>query len=366
MILDLLVAVSEGAVLFTFVFFLKRLYDLTDLFVTGGTDILSTGQLLFSLLPTILLVTFPMSILLASLLVYGRMADDNELTALQGAGYSTRQLLIPALIVGAVLTCLLLWWGHRIAPKGLRYFKVVASRVLKDTATTGIRPGGFNHLGMFTILPSSIESGKMRSVRMFEIKDKTIASVISASTGTIAYTPANSSIKLNLHSGNLHQIDSQGREISIQFDQFQFSISIPDLLRKLAKTGREEQRISSSQLYDFVHKIYPAYPQAEKERLAKWYYRRYVELIRRQAMPFACLIMAVIGALLGLESRYGKRSTCYSMTIAVIFIYYILLSFGKTYAEVGALPVPLSIWFPNIISLFYIAYLYYRTMRAAR
>ena len=173
-VLDLLVAIAEGTVLFTFVFFLKRLYDLTDLLVTGGATFSSTLALLFSLLPSIMVLTFPMSILLASLLVYGRMAQENELTALQAAGYSTLQLLKPVLLVGLILSLLLLWWHNRIAPKGLRLFDSVAAGVLQNTSTTGIRPGNFNLLGDFIILPSTIDEGRMSSVRMFERRGEEI------------------------------------------------------------------------------------------------------------------------------------------------------------------------------------------------
>lgn len=365
MILDLLAYIAEGVVLFTFVFLLKSLYELTDLFVAGGTNFSTTFQLLFSLLPSIMLLTFPMAVLLASLMLYGRMTQDNEITALQAGGYSTYQLVIPAIIVGILLTAVLLWWGNRIAPKGLRLFRAVAVDVLKDTATTGIRPGGFNKLGDFVFFPSEVDEGKMTNLRLFESrleKDKDgfelerVSGVVSSPTATIHFSPSTNTLTLQLKEGTLHQVPQADRDVVIRFGSMEFTIGIPSLLSKLAKFRREEQIYSSERLQWEIEKTEQDYERFKQagDPTAEWWRQFWkrceVEKARRVALPFACLFMAVIGAVLGMESRFGKRSSCYAMTIVVILFYYILLSLGKAYAEDGVVPAWLGIWIPNLIS----------------
>ncbi len=362
-ILELLVAIAEGTMLFTFVFFLKRLYDLTDLLVTGGTTLVSTLVLLFSILPSIMVLTFPMAVLLASLLVYGRMAQDNELTALQAAGYSAVQLLKPVLLVGFILTLLMLWWHNRIAPKGLRLFDSVAADVLQNTSTTGIRPGNFNILGDFIIVPSTIDEGGMHSVRIFERRGEEIAGVISAPSGTIKYFPRENSIQINLERGTVHQIQSRDRASIIQFQELRFTISIQNLLRKMAKTGKWPQKFTNDGLRKTLRDYHNAPPEARTPGFTKMYHQFLVELNYRRTLPFACLIMAGVGALLGMKSGFGKRSACYGMTIAIIFSYYILLNFGKTYAEEGTLPAWFALWIPNWVCALTGGYFFYRTQR---
>jgi len=67
--------------------------------------------------------------------------------------------------------------------------------------------------------------------------------------------------------------------------------------------------------------------------------------------------------LLGMKSGFGKRSACYGMTIAIIFLYYILLNFGKTYAEEGTLPAWFALWIPNWVCALAGGYFFYRTQR---
>ncbi len=360
----MLKAVAEGAVLFSFIFLLKRLYDLTDLFAAGSATLITTCQLLFSILPTIMLLTFPMASLLAAMMVYGRIAQDNELTALQAAGYSTRQLLVPALIIGLLMTGLLLWWANRIAPKGLRLFGDIASNIIQDSSTVGLMPGAFNALGNFTLAPSSIdESGTMRNIRLFEQKEGRISSIISAPSGTILYAPRENSIILNLEKGNLHKTSSDNKNMGIRFNEFHFSVGIPKLLSELAQPERRENQLRNADLV-FTLNTYPQKPDAERTRdLDRWYHRCQIELNRRYALPCACLIMALLGALLGIQSNRGKRSSCYAMTVFIIFVYYILLSFGKTAALSGSLPAWLCLWIPNMVAMIFGSYIYYRSNR---
>ncbi|MBD3266319.1 LptF/LptG family permease [bacterium] len=362
--LDIFCYIAEGVALFTFVFLLKQLYRITDLMAAGGTSFFTTLLLLFSMLPSIMVITFPMAALLGTMMVYGRMAHDNELVALQAGGYSTRQLLIPVLIAGILLSGALLWWGHRIAPKGLRIFKSIAAEVLQKTATTGIRPGGFNKLGHFIISPSSIDEGHMRDVKIFEMRNQEIAGVISAPSGTITYLPIKSILNLKLQRGTLHQLPAPDRDVVVKFDEMRFSLAMGGLLDELAKTERKYQQYSSS----FI--------QSEIQRHRDWYkktgnpvsyelWKIYeVEQITRSAFPAACLVMALIGGILGMNMRSGKRSACYAMTIFVIFVYYVLFSFGKSYAEDGVVPPWIGIWLPNLAGLALFTILYWRSRRA--
>ncbi len=333
-----------------------------------GTSFLATGKMLFSLLPSIMIITFPMAVLLAGLLVYGRLASENELTALHACGYSVNQLLIPILVIGIGLTGMMFWWGHRIAPKGLRIFRTVAADILKTTATTGIQPGGFNQFGDFIFLPSAIDSNQLKNLKLFEIREDSIAGVISAPTATITFSPEESILYLDLEEGVLHQIPAPERDVAIRFSNMHFSILIPTLLKNFIRTGNERRRYGNEQLREETQSYHQAYLQIEEENAQKrFYFREWkqgeVEQASRIALPFACLIMAVTGALLGMGSHFGKRSSCYAMTIFVIFSYYVLLNFGETYAEDGILPTHFAIWIPNIVGILSSVYLLIRTMR---
>ncbi len=366
---ELLVYIAEAAVLFTFVFLLKSLYDLTDLFVAGSSTFFVTLQLLFSIMPTILIMTFPMAVLLASLLVYGRMSQDNEITALQASGYSVFQLLIPALVLGIVLTLLLYWWNNRIAPKGLRTFQMMAADVLRDSATAGIRPGSFNQLGNYIFNPSAVKGDQMLHLNIFEVNDGQISGVVSAPTASIVYSPKSNTLRVKLREGMLHQMPQPDRDVMIQFGEMEFSIALPELLKRVAKVTSSVKYLSNKTLTQLSENYLESYQKSPNKDLLEiqWFLKQVakydIEIARRSALPFACVLMTVVGSLLGMETRYGKRSSCYTMTIVMILGYHFFMSVGKAYAEEGMISPYLGMWLPNAVSLIVAVYLYIRTLR---
>src|SRR4029450_6065652 len=74
-----------------------------------------------------------------------------------------------------------------------------------------------------------------------------------------------------------------------------------------------------------------------------------VELHRKFAIPFACIVFGLVGVPLGIEPARAGRSRGFAVSLAVIFVYYILLSAGQGFAEQGTVPAWLGLWLPNIV-----------------
>ena len=102
--------------------FLLALATLTSLFLLAGLVAeatqrgLAPSQILTViplLIPNTLPYTVPSTTLFATCVVYGRLAHDNEITAIKAAGVHLGRLVTPALILG-LLTCggtLALYWS---------------------------------------------------------------------------------------------------------------------------------------------------------------------------------------------------------------------------------------------------------------
>src|SRR5512135_540553 len=88
-----------------------------------------------------------------------------------------------------------------------------------------------------------------------------------------------------------------------------------------------------------------------------------VELQRKFSIPFACLAFAAIAVPLGIRPSRSARSRGFTMSLSIIFGYYVLLSMGESLGERGVLPAVVALWIPNVLlaSLAFILF-----MRAAR
>src|ERR1039457_6873951 len=78
-----------GLLIFTFVLLLDHLFELADLLLNKGVGLGLTLKLLFLLLPSSLSLTLPMSTLLAVLLTFGRLSENNEITAVRASGLAS-------------------------------------------------------------------------------------------------------------------------------------------------------------------------------------------------------------------------------------------------------------------------------------
>jgi len=64
-----------------------------------------------------LALSVPMSVLVASLMAFGRMSADGEIDAMRAAGLHPAKMLLPGLLLGAALAGGLTWFNDRILPQ---------------------------------------------------------------------------------------------------------------------------------------------------------------------------------------------------------------------------------------------------------
>ncbi|HMU95571.1 MAG TPA: LptF/LptG family permease, partial [Elusimicrobiota bacterium] len=97
-----------GLSIFSGVLLLDKLFDLLDLLINKGVSLWTSAQIFFLFFPTILSLSVPMALLLACLLTFGRLSEDNEILALRASGLSFRQILWPPLAVAGLVSLALL------------------------------------------------------------------------------------------------------------------------------------------------------------------------------------------------------------------------------------------------------------------
>jgi lipopolysaccharide export system permease protein len=72
-----------------------------------------------------------------------------------------------------------------------------------------------------------------------------------------------------------------------------------------------------------------------------------MEFIRRYAVPFSCLVFALIGAPLGLRHHRTSSAVGLGVSLLLIIIYYFVTHFLSMLGERGVLNPYLAAWLPN-------------------
>ena len=74
-----------------------------------------------------------------------------------------------------------------------------------------------------------------------------------------------------------------------------------------------------------------------------------VEWHKKFAIPAACLVFGLLGLGLSLGSKKEARSSAFALSIAVIFVYYVLIRLGEQAGDTGLMTPFLSMWAANLV-----------------
>jgi LPS export ABC transporter permease LptG len=88
-----------------------------------------------------------------------------------------------------------------------------------------------------------------------------------------------------------------------------------------------------------------------------------VEVHKKFAIPFACIVFGVLGLPLGITNRRGGKSSGFSLSIAIIVFYYVMINNGEHLAASGKVPPLVGMWAANILLLILGIYLLLRANR---
>lgn len=107
--------------------------ELRPLLVENKAPISIVLEFIFQVIPFSLMFSIPWGFLTAVLLVYGRLASDNELTSMRMSGMSLWRLSAPAIAIGIALSGLCYWINIDIAPLPSNPFPSCSSKPLPST-----------------------------------------------------------------------------------------------------------------------------------------------------------------------------------------------------------------------------------------
>ncbi|MCK4535046.1 MAG: LptF/LptG family permease, partial [Syntrophobacterales bacterium] len=79
----------------TFVLLMGRILQLMDLMINKGINFVDIAKLILYLMPSFLMITIPVSLLISILIGLGRLSRDNEIIVLKSSGLSLYQLMTP-------------------------------------------------------------------------------------------------------------------------------------------------------------------------------------------------------------------------------------------------------------------------------
>ena len=341
----------------TTVLYLDKFLFIAENIVNRGVSILEVFLIMIYISPSYLALTVPISVLGASVATFNQFSASNEWVAMKSCHLSFMQTMRPVLIfsiftyiVAVIIMVYALPWGNYA-------YKQKTYEIIKNRADINIKPNILNYdFKDLVILAKKREKKfQFRDILLADTTQSKSPKIITANQAIILPNIESLKIRLELTSGTIHELGDKLSEYqTINFDTYELNLNLPDTaqLEKEALVGHRELSINLllKQIKDFENKGLPTFA-------AK------VELSKKFAIPFTCLLFGLLGAPLGIHSSRGGKSGSFATSIMVILLYYMGLIFAQNMGKSGQVEPYSSIWVPNIIVLFVIVYTSYKMQK---
>ena len=328
--------------LLTLLFMTNKVLLLLDLLLNKKVPFFDTVVLYLSILPLILSMTIPMSMMVGTLLAFGRLSSDMEVTAFKSNGVHLFHLIAPVLAMGLALTGGMVIFNARVLPAANLAFKETQFKILQKQANLAIREkvwiDAFDNYRF--LIDHQEPDGSFSNIKSFNYwAPHAPLQTTVAKTGVLETIPKSYQVFFHLCDG-IMSWDNENYHTYNQlfFDRYTIRLNLENQLAHLADVKKDYEEMYTNELAQAI--------STEKDPGRQNYMKS--EYQKRLALPFACLVLAWFCAPLGLWTK-SKGFMGFVLGLALIFVYYLMFIFGETLSNQGILNPIIGLWGADII-----------------
>ena len=204
-----LVPVLLGFGVVTFILEMDVMFDYLDLVVNRGVAPGIVIQLFILSLGYIVALSVPCAVLVAVLMTFGRLSQDNEITALRASGVNLGSVLLGPLLGSVVLAVGLTLFNNHVLPESNHAFANLLIDIGRKRPTARLQEGVFiTDFPGYNLLVQSVNgrTNEMRGVTIYQMNAGGPPTTILAKSGYLSYTPDGRNAVLELKDGEIHEI----------------------------------------------------------------------------------------------------------------------------------------------------------------
>ncbi len=354
-------------------------------------------------------LVFPMAVLVASLMAFGSMAQNNEIAIFKASGISLYKMIAPPLIASVVLFYLLVLFNNHVYPDANHAARILMQDINRKKPTLMLVPGVFSQdIQNYSILARDIDpkTNELENITIYDYSVHSKINIITAKRGKIFFSKDLTKLLMDLYQGEMHESDLADtrpyrkvnfdrQRIALDAGQFTFQQSDPGGRRSDRELGAQDMLIIVDSLKvngdKYIEQLQSSIGQniIRDLDLAKPKYNRYqstynnillrvenkirssqniirsnlnrleinrkevnnywVEIHKKYSIPAVCIVFVLIGASLGTMTRKGGFGMAAGISMLFFLIYWAFLIGGEKTADRGLLSPFWGMWSANIL-----------------
>jgi lipopolysaccharide export system permease protein len=329
------------------------LFDLVRKVTESGLPLNIALQVLFLKMPGFVVLAFPMSVLLATLMAYSRLSSDSELIALRSLGVSVYRLVLPAMIVSLAVAGFTFFVSDFISPAATYQATVTLKEALNQQQPTfkdsniiypeykTIELSDGNKQTVLTRLfyAEEFNGQQMRGLTILDLSQEGLKQIVTSQSATWNINDN----RWDFFDGTIYLIAPDGSYRNIvRFNHQQ--LALPRAPLDLSQRSRDYGEMSLAQAQEYLQIIKLSGNEQKIRKLQ-------VRIQEKMALPFVCVVFGLIGAALGLQPQNTSKATSFGICVGLIFSYYLLSFITSSMGIWGILSPFMAAWLPNFLGL---------------
>ncbi len=299
-------------------------------------------------IPQILAVTLPISILLATFLTFQKLSGQSEIIAMRAAGVSYKRLMKPVVALGILGMLLSFILSEAIVPITGPFAKQVYTLALYKNPMP-------SHSRSFSYFEKSgdgkikrifyvehLQDDKLRNVVILDFSQQGLAQIYTAKSGAWSGKEGG----WQLEKGSSHVIKDASRKDSSSMDLISNfkSTFIPSGINpsQILKNSNTLSDMNFIGLWQFIQQHGKNIETSDLNPAKTKFHTRF-------AYPASCILLALIGASLGITGRRKVINWGYIAIGLVVFVFYMSQTVFDSFGDSGRIAPMLAAWMPNII-----------------
>lgn len=332
-----------GLVLATFVILtlVFTFFELLSDIIRNRVPLITVGDYLVNVIPSMIYLMTPLSVLIAVLVTFGLLQKSNELTAMKATGISLYRLIVPVITLSAILSLALFVFDQFYLPHANKRQDALRNEIKGKPAQTYLNPqhkwifGEHNEIYYYEFFES--ERNQFANLSVFELDPNAFSLASRTFASRVIWND-------ELHKWVFEQGWTRSLTPTQVADYHTFDVKTFAALDEPPTYFKKEVKQYSEMNFDELK----AYIR-ELEQGGFDVVRLKVQLYKKLSFPLITLVMAVLAVPFALSAGRQGALRGVATAIGIAVVYWVTSGLFEAMGNVNQLPAAMAAWSPDLI-----------------